>query len=144
MEIKLKRKKDWEGRYVRLLRSFDNQGGTHFAAGTVMLVRRNFGGLRLDAVPKQCELCRLSSARGLSEISERDVELLPKEFVPAKTKLEFVSDERVKSQIAAALQQYFPAPSADEEMWTVTINDGNRTLHTVLIADKRQNKNEDL
>ena len=77
MGTKLKRKSDWVGRKVRLLRKIENNGGSIFPAGTIMIVHRNYGGLRLKMEPQECEHCGLGFRyRTVTKISELDVELL--------------------------------------------------------------------
>jgi hypothetical protein len=81
MAEKLKRKRDWEGRYVKLLREFESQGGNIFPVGTVMRVDRNFGGLHLSRVAC-CERCRHLHRDRIKGISEYAVELLPADYSP--------------------------------------------------------------
>lgn len=74
------KKRDWVGRYVRLLRDVENKAGTIFEAGSVMRVTRNFGGLHLENVVRcMCGQKRRDTVRGVAEI---DVRLLSVEFVP--------------------------------------------------------------
>lgn len=74
-----KRKKDWVGRRVRLRRDLENKGGNLFRAGEVMEVRRNFGGLELRTLA-ECTSCFKGHWRTIKDISEADVELLPRSF----------------------------------------------------------------
>ena len=75
-------KRDWENRYVRLKRDAQTNGGTHFKAGEVMLVDKNFGGLVLKATT-HCPCCERHFTHAIRRVDERDVELLPVDFIPA-------------------------------------------------------------
>lgn len=76
MSQRLKRKRDWVGRTVKLLRAMETKGGNIFPAGTLMEVRRNFGGLELTAV-EACQNCKLQHRHYIKKVAERDVVLLP-------------------------------------------------------------------
>ena len=78
---KPKLKRDWEGRYVRLKGEHRNKGGGIFHAGEIMLVERNHGGLHL-ARRKQCPRCKEHYLSRLNRVQERDVELLPEDYIP--------------------------------------------------------------
>ena len=71
-------KRDWEGRYVRLLREVKNYGGDVVPAGAVMLVKRNYGGLDISRIA-YCECCSVGTRIVVRKVSEHDVELLPKD-----------------------------------------------------------------
>lgn len=79
--MKLKRKRDWVGRHVRLLRETRTKGGAVFEAGEVMLVTRNFGGLQLEAVIK-CKYCARRHLHRVVKIPEAAVSLLPADYKP--------------------------------------------------------------
>ncbi len=74
-------KKDWEGRYVRLLKEIETRGGIILDVGEVMEVMRNFGGLNLSAVT-QCENCNKHTRRYVTKVPEWNVELLPIDYKP--------------------------------------------------------------
>jgi hypothetical protein len=82
-------KRDWEGRYVRLLREVKNNGGDVAQAGTVMRVTRSHGGLTLTRVA-YCECCGIGTASVFRKVSERAVEL-----VPINTGIDALLPERV-------------------------------------------------
>ncbi len=73
------KKGEWVGRKVRLLVDVENQGGHVFAAGTVMNVTRNFGGLWLESL-FFCQSCSSGRRRQISKIGESKVELLPEGY----------------------------------------------------------------
>jgi hypothetical protein len=75
-------KRDWEGRYVRLLRPIETKGGVIFAAGEVMQVTRNFGGLHLRTIGFRCPTCERGFRRGVSKVHESTVSLLPLDWKP--------------------------------------------------------------
>lgn len=78
---KPKRKADWVGRKVRLLRKIETNGGSIFPAGTVMIVHRNYGGLQLKMEPQECGHCGLGFRyRSVSKVSESSVEVLEEDF----------------------------------------------------------------
>ena len=75
-EKKPRLKRDWVGRRVALRRKLVTRGGEIFEAGTVMVVKRNYGGLTLEREI----LCRTCSTRWrgtVKEVSEQGVDLLP-------------------------------------------------------------------
>lgn len=79
---KPKRKRDWIGRYVRLLAKQKNGFGAIFEAGEVMYVDRNHGGLHLSAVIR-CQHCARRHHYSITRVPETDVELLPVDYQPA-------------------------------------------------------------
>lgn len=74
-------KRDWNGRYIKLLRKIETDGGVIFLAGEVMLVTRNFGGLHLNTV-HQCSKCERGFRLGIRKVPESWVTLLPKDYSP--------------------------------------------------------------
>lgn len=83
MAEQLKREKDLEGRFVRLLKNVETRGGTIFFAGTVLKVFRNFGGLWLEAVTC-CPTCEIGTRHIIQKVEERKVYLLPVGYQPTK------------------------------------------------------------
>ena len=75
-------KRDWTGRYVRLQREMVTVGGVLFKAGEVMWVRKNFGGLFLEAT-YVCPHCNRGYRVEINQVAERDVVLLDTTYVPA-------------------------------------------------------------
>lgn len=73
-----KLKKDWEGRYVRLLKGSMTYGGIRFDVGEIMRVKRNYNGLHLERVTR-CPTCWRGRRETLSA-QEWQVELLPLDF----------------------------------------------------------------
>jgi len=76
-------KRDWEGRYVRLLFEQENNGGDVFSAGTIMRVHRNFGGLHLWVYPS-CPRCERLHREFIKGVPESAVDLLPENYRPDK------------------------------------------------------------
>ena len=74
-------KRDWVGRWVRLRRDVTTKGGNIMLEGRVMQVRRNFGGLNLDAV-ETCDHCGLGLRHYVTKVSEDSVWLLGEDFDP--------------------------------------------------------------
>lgn len=74
-------KRDWEGRYVRLLYSATTRGGAIFEAGQVLQVVKNHNGLELTTVVR-CPECHRRNQDIIRGVSERDVFLLPPEYRP--------------------------------------------------------------
>lgn len=74
-------KSDWRNRYVKLKRAVKTGGGTIFDAGEIMRVYKNHGGLSLERLYR-CPTCARSSIQSITGVSERDVELLPLDYVP--------------------------------------------------------------
>lgn len=74
-------KRDWEGRYVRLLRQVETRAGDIFEPGEILRVTRNYGGLHLMAV-KICRDCKRKSRGYIKGVPERDVILLPADYKP--------------------------------------------------------------
>lgn len=83
MAEQLERKKDWEGRFVRLLENVKTRGTTIFFAGTVLKVFRNFGGLWVEAVTR-CPTCEIVTRHFIQKVEERKVYLLPVGYQPTK------------------------------------------------------------
>ena len=83
MTEQVKRKKDWEGRFVRLLKNVETRGSTIFFAGTVLKVSRNFGGLWLEEVTR-CPMCEIVTRHIVQKVEERNVYLLPVGYQPTK------------------------------------------------------------
>lgn len=83
MPEQLKRKKDWEGRYVRLLEDVETRGGTIFFAGMVLKVSRNFGGLWLSTVTR-CPKCEIGTRHTVQKVPVHKVYLLPVGYQPTK------------------------------------------------------------
>ena len=77
------RKKDWEGRFVRLLNNVETSGGTIFSAGMVLKVFRNFGGLWLEEVTR-CPTCEIVTRHIIKKVEERKVYFLPVGYQPTK------------------------------------------------------------
>ena len=77
------RKKDWEGRFVRLLNNVETGGGTIFSAGRVLKVFRNFGGLWLEEVTR-CPTCEIVTRHIIQKVEERKVYFLPVGYQPTK------------------------------------------------------------
>lgn len=77
---KPKLKRDWKGRYVRLLNDLFTRGGTTYKKGTVMRVTHSYGGLHLIR-EWDCPLCG-NNERFINKVREREVELLPEDYVP--------------------------------------------------------------
>ena len=86
MDEQLKRKKDWEGRFVRLLKNVETRGGTIFFAGTVLKVFRNFGGLWLEEVMR-CPTCEIVTQHIIQKVEERKVYFLPIGYAPTKDEM---------------------------------------------------------
>lgn len=78
---KPRRKRDWEGRFVRLRRTIENTGGAIFEEGEVLKVTRNFGGLHLEGI-KRCAGCEKAYRRRITKINEGTVNLLPLDYQP--------------------------------------------------------------
>lgn len=78
---KPKFKREWKGRYVRLLSEIQNRGGDVFDSGAIMVVEKNYGGLHLRGTI-ECKCCGGTIKRYLRRVDENSVELLPKGFVP--------------------------------------------------------------
>lgn len=79
-EPKPKLKREWIGRYVRLLRTVKTRGGNVFAAGEALKVLNSYGGLTLLR-QHVCEHCG-RRADVVTKIAETEVELLPEDYVP--------------------------------------------------------------
>lgn len=75
-----KLKKDWEGRYVRLLLGGITRAGIQFDAGEILKVKRNYNGLHLESVVR-CPICSRGRRREIL-VAEYQVELLPLDFKP--------------------------------------------------------------
>jgi hypothetical protein len=74
-------KRDWEGRYVQLIRQLETIGGDIFAAGEVMYVDKDYGGLHLSTV-HECSECKRHFRTSIDRVSEDAVKLLPEDYVP--------------------------------------------------------------
>lgn len=81
MSEQLKRKRDWEGRWVKLRHPIRNRGGWEFPAGMLMRVDRSHGGLHLE-VTRECPCCRIRRTVGVRKVSEDEVVLMPRDFEP--------------------------------------------------------------
>lgn len=79
--IKPKLKRDWIGRYVKLLYPMRTAGGTEFERGDIMRVTENRGGLNLDSAV-QCPLCQRRARAYIKGVSENAVLLLPESYQP--------------------------------------------------------------
>ena len=99
MSSEMKRKSDWEGRYVRLKFDTATNGGAIFKAGDVMLVERNYGGLHLKAT-RNCKECGQQFRAWIIKVAEREVELLPKDYIPSEhiSRSDFLQTELAASQ----------------------------------------------
>ena len=84
MAEQLERKKDWEGRFVRLLENVKTRRTTIFFAGTVLKVFRNFGGLWLEEVTR-CPTCEIVTRHIIQRVEERKVYFLPVGYQPTKS-----------------------------------------------------------
>lgn len=80
MTQKPRLKREWIGRYVRLLRTVKTRGGTIFLAGETLKVLNSFGGLTLLR-QHVCEQCGRRTDL-VTKIAETEVELLPEDYVP--------------------------------------------------------------
>ncbi len=74
-------KRDWAGRYVRLLEEVVSGAGVVFAVGEVLRVHRNYGGLELETI-RRCQHCEARWRRRMTHVPEYKVSLLPEDFVP--------------------------------------------------------------
>lgn len=74
-------KRDWIGRYVRLLYGTQTRGGSIFKEGEVMHVKDNHGGLTLDAV-RVCPHCKREYRHTICRVPMADVILLPLDYEP--------------------------------------------------------------
>jgi hypothetical protein len=81
MAQKPKLKRDWIGRYVRLLYQMETRGGSIFEEGEVMKVNDNHGGLTLEAV-RACPHCRRLYRHQIRKVSMANVILLPMNYQP--------------------------------------------------------------
>lgn len=99
MSEKLKRKSDWNGRYVMLKFDIETNGGAIFKAGDIMLVERNHGGLHLMAT-RNCKECGQQHRLRIIKVAERDVDLLPSGYVPENrpSRNEFLQAELAAAQ----------------------------------------------
>ncbi len=78
---KPKLKRDWVGRFVRLKRAMQTNGGTFFEAGEILEVYENWGGLKLQTI-KYCPECSRRFRHTIKSVNENDVELLPEDWKP--------------------------------------------------------------
>jgi hypothetical protein len=69
------------GRYVRLRRKTETQGGLMFEEGEVLRITRLFGGLHLETV-KHCMACSRGRRLTITRVSPLSVELLPEAYTP--------------------------------------------------------------
>ncbi len=76
-----RRKHDWIGRYVRLKRELQTNGGTVFRAGEIMRVKAIYRGLALT-VARSCPVCARSYREEIHRVAYDDVDLLPPDFQP--------------------------------------------------------------
>jgi hypothetical protein len=81
MAQKPRLKRDWIGRYVRLLCRLEARGGQIFEEGEVMRVEDNHGGLTLEAV-RACPYCRRLYRHRIRKVSMGAVILLPMNYQP--------------------------------------------------------------
>jgi len=76
-----KLKRDWVGRYVRLLYQMETKGGAIFEEGEVMKVNDNHGGLTLEAI-RVCSGCKRRYRHHIRRVRMADVYLLPLDYMP--------------------------------------------------------------
>lgn len=92
MPEKLKLKRDWIGRFVRLKQPLTNGAGVMFPENLIMKVTQNRGGLTLMMLD-DCEHCGLSFQRIIAAVPEWKVELLPKDFRPKRPIVKIIYEE---------------------------------------------------
>ncbi len=76
-------KRDWVGRYVRVVRQIELNDGTIMDPGEVMKVDQYYRGMTLEAI-RTCEHCSRRERVRVRRISRRSVELLPKAWSPSE------------------------------------------------------------
>ena len=75
-------KRDWIGRYVRLVREQRTCGGVIFDKGEILRVVSCWRGrLKLETIVR-CEHCRRRQQVGIAGVSEKSLEILPIDFEP--------------------------------------------------------------
>lgn len=100
-------KRDWAGRYVRLLVDTQNIAGDVFLAGEILKVYKSRGGLYLERV-EICQCCRFSRFQEIAKVSESNVELLPHDYTPTRQTVIDASYAGLRRQI---LQEFIGAMS---------------------------------
>lgn len=75
-----KLRRDWIGRYVRLIRQIEN-GVRRFPKGEIFRVRGAYDGFYLETV-RPCSACGNSRLESISRVPERDLEILPVDYDP--------------------------------------------------------------
>jgi len=81
MAQKPKLKRDWIGRYVRLLYRLETKGGSIFEEGEVMEVEAYYRGLSLQAL-RTCPHCYRQNRLRICRVQEECVSLLPLDYRP--------------------------------------------------------------
>lgn len=132
-------KRDWEGRYVRLKHGTQTNGGAMFSAGEVLRVDRNYGGLWLSTV-RLCSECKQRRRDKINRVQERDVELLPEDYVPEEnpSSVDALRDEIGRLREAClqvrewGIELASLQPAAREQRFIVLWQDINQTLRTAV------------
>lgn len=108
MTQKPRLKREWIGRYVRLLRNVKTRGGTIFLAGETLKVLNSYGGLTLLR-QHVCEHCGRRTDI-VTKIAEREVELLPEDYIPESPPV----TTKLTPELIELLRRIFPLLSLDE------------------------------
>lgn len=133
-----KKKGDWAGRYVKLRRNFQTVGGLLLPKGTVMVVRRNFGGLLLE-VPQVCKHCGIGQAARIKKVAESVVDLLPDGYTDPVFSDEWLprsfhaDQEHLKRQGVRSRAQLLDQRKYYEKMLACKLDPTRAVLYTVAL-----------
>ncbi len=94
-------KRDWVGRYVKLRRDLETQGGVIFDAGEVMQVYKTYHGRMGLRALHRCEHCERRALSQITGVETYNLEILPEDYEPPEVEPLAVELERLREQLTA-------------------------------------------